>query len=429
MWGIDNNSHDIVGTSFKPRKEKINNQELESWLLTQLDPRIEVRIHEGEVDGKQIVLFEIQPSTNRPVRFKGIEYIRIGSYKKKLHEFPEKERQLWRVFDRQSFEMGVAKENANADEVLSLLDYPGYFQLMQQSLPENRVAILQRLTSDGVITPFSGGRYNISNVGAILFARNLEDFSRLTRKALRVIIYRGENRVETIKEHKGGKGYAIGFKDIIDYINDHLPQNEQIGEAFRREVRMYPEIAVRELVANALIHQDFSITGCGPMVEIFTNRIEMSNPGIPLIDPLRFLDEPPRSRNEKLAALMRRMNICEERGSGIDKIIFQVELYQLPPPDFRETSGSTIAVLYGPEKFTQMGKDQKIRACYQHACLQHVSNKLLTNSSLRKRLGIEQSNYPIASKIIRDTANAKLVKPYSENLGSRKDAKYVPFWA
>lgn len=220
----------------------------------------------------------------------------------------------------------------------------------------------------------------------------------------------------------------MGFKGAIAYINDQLPRNEQIGQALRHEVRMYPEIAVRELVANALIHQDFDVTGTGPMVEIFTDRMEISNPGLPLIDTLRFIDEPPRSRNESLASLMRRMTICEERGSGIDKVIFHVELFQLPAPDFRATGSSTVAVLYGPRQMGQMDQQERVRACYQHACLQYVSGKRLSNASLRKRLGIKDSNYPAASRIIRDAIGAKLVKRYSQE-SSRKDATYVPFWA
>ncbi|MEI6703033.1 MAG: transcriptional regulator, partial [Deltaproteobacteria bacterium] len=106
---------------------------------------------------------------------------------------------------------------------------------------------------------------------------------------MRVIIYKGKNRIETVREKKGSKGYAIGYKGAISYINDQLPTNEQIGQALRSEVRMYPEIAIRELVANALIHQDFSISGAGPMVEIFSDRIEFTNPGVPIIDPLRFI--------------------------------------------------------------------------------------------------------------------------------------------
>jgi predicted HTH transcriptional regulator len=423
LWGVEATTQLIVGTTFRPRERKVGNEELENWLLISLDPRIDVRIHEGEVDGLPVVLFEIQPASNKPVRFKGTEYIRIGTYKKKLHDHPEKERELWRIFERAPFEQGVAKENVSSDDVLALLDYPNFFRLMQQPLPDNRAAILERLVKEQIISQTSGERFNVTNVGAILFASNLGEFDRLARKALRVIVYKGNNRVETIKEQKGGKGYAIGFEGAIAFINDQLPQNEQIGQALRREVCMYPEISIRELVANALIHQDFNITGAGPMVEIFANRMEISNPGVPLIDTLRFIDEPPRSRNEALAALMRRMNICEERGSGIDKVIFNVEVFQLPAPDFRVAGNSTVAILYGPRKFSQMTRVERIRACYQHACLLYVSGKRMSNASLRKRLGIKDSNYPLASRIIKDTIGAQLITPHGEG------ATYVPFWA
>jgi len=124
---------------------------------------------------------------------------------------------------------------------------------------------------------------------------------------------------------------------------------------------MYPELAVRELLANTLIHQDLSATGQGPMVEIFANRIEFTNPGKPLIDPLRFLDAPPRSRNELFAAFMRRLGMCEEVGSGIDKVVFQVELYQLPAPDFRVQSGHTRVTLFGHRKLSLMAAEDKVR--------------------------------------------------------------------
>jgi predicted HTH transcriptional regulator len=192
---------------------------------------------------------------------------------------------------------------------------------------------------------------------------------------------------------------------------------------------MYPEIAIRELVANALIHQDFSISGAGPMVEIFEDRMEISNPGLPLIDPLRFIDEPARSKNETLAALMRRVGICEERGSGIDKVISVAEEYQLPAPDFRVAGNSTIAVLFAPREFANMDKDERIRACYQHACLLFVSGAIMTNASLRQRLGIKDSNYPSASRIIGDAVDAGLIKPRLEGSSSKRDASYIPFWA
>jgi predicted HTH transcriptional regulator len=429
IWGIDDTTHEIVGTTFNPCHYKVGNEELENWLLHHLGPRIDFRMVDASVQGKRLSIIEVPPAPNRPVRFKGIEYLRVGSYTKRLADFPEKERALWRLFDQVRFEAGIAREDATADDVLDLISYPKYFRLMQRSLPDNRKAILERLRSEGVIQESPGERFNITNVGAILFARDLRQFSRLARKALRVIIYKGNSRVETVKEQTGAKGYAVGFEGAIAYINDQLPQNEHIGQALRTEVRTYPEIAIRELVANALIHQDFNVTGSGPMVEIFSDRLEIGNPGAPLIDPLRFIDEPPRSRNEVLAALMRRMAICEERGSGIDKVVFNVEAFQLPAPDFRVAGTSTVAILYGPRRFSQMNREERIRACYQHACLQYVSGKRMSNASLRKRLGIQKSNYPLASRIIKDATDAGFVKAHGQGTASKRDASYVPFWA
>jgi len=202
-----------------------------------------------------------------------------------------------------------------------------------------------------------------------------------------------------------------------------------IGSALRTDVKIYPELAIRELVANALIHQDLTMRGDGPMIEIFSDRIEITNPGKPLINPLRFIDEPPQSRNESLAAFMRRMNVCEERGSGIDKVIAQIELFQLPAPDFQVTENHTKVVLFSPRKLSGMDRQDKIRAFYQHACLQYVSGQRMTNATLRKRFSIDEKNYAIASRIIQDTIQADLIRVYDPQSASKKYASYVPFWA
>lgn len=429
IWGVDSNTYNVIGTKFKPKQKKIGNQELESWLAIQLYPRIDFKIYEFPFEGHSVVMFMIQPSHHAPVRFKDTEFIRIGTYKKKLKEFPEKERTLWTLFSQMPFEKRVAISGISSDKVLSLIDYPRFFELMEQNLPENKIGILDRLSKEKIILKKGPDKYTITNLGAILFAKKFMDFDLFARKSVRVIIYKGKNRIETIKEQVGVKGYAVGFEGLIAYINDQLPQNEQIGQALRKEVCMYPIIAIRELVANAIIHQDLTITGDSPMVEIFTDRIEITNAGIPLIDTLRFIDEPPQSRNEALASFMRRLNICEERGSGIDKVIFQVEIFQLPAPEFIVTQNHTKVILFSYKKLSEMDKKDKIRACYQHACLCYVSNKKMTNSSLRKRFSIEDKNYPVASRIIADTIAAKLIKPYDPDSASRKHAKYLPFWA
>jgi predicted HTH transcriptional regulator len=428
VWGIADGDHALVGTRFAPRAAKVGNEELENWLLRLLAPKIHFRFFEVKVDEQPLVLLEIERAFRHPVQFQGLELIRVGSYKKKLKDFPEKERALWRIFDRTPFEEGIAAERLRDEDVLSLLDYPGYFDLLKRPLPESREGILTALTEDGLIRRCEAGGWNITNLGALLFAKRLEEFRSLRRKAMRVIQYRGISRVETLKEQVGARGYACAFEGMIGFINGLLRSDEKIDQALRKTVPMYPELAVRELVANALIHQDFFATGAGPMVEIFENRVEITNPGAPLVDTQRFVDTAPKSRNEALASLMRRIGICEERGSGWDKVVSQTELYQLPAPLPEATEDHTRVVLFAPRPLSKMDRADRVRAVYLHACLRYVNREHMTNSSVRDRFGIEPQNIATASRLIREAVEAGYIVPYDPN-AAPKLMRYLPIWA
>lgn len=428
IWGIENGSHKVLGTDFLPSKYKRGNEDLENWLLKLLEPKVNFQFYQTILDEKPIVMLEIGRAYRHPVRFSGVAFIRVGSYKKKLKDFADKERYLWRVFDQTPFEDMVAAERVSGDDVLRLLDYSAYFDLMDLALPENREGILDRLTKDKLISPCEAGGWNIYNLGAILFAKKIENFAALARKRMRIVVYKDNTRIETLREQEHAEGYASGFEDLISSVNNFLPRNEVINDALRKDVFMYPELAVRELVANALIHQDFFTSGSGPMVEIFSDRMEITNPGVPLIDTSRFIDSPPISRNEKLTSMMRRIGVCEERGSGIDKVVFQTEFYQLPPPRFEATELHTKSTLFSYRDLKEMSKDDKIRACYLHCCLCYVNQQNTNNTSLRERLGVDEKNSALISRIFKQAVDAGCIRLY-DSKANRKAFKYVPFWA
>ncbi len=209
---------------------------------------------------------------------------------------------------------------------------------------------------------------------------------------------------------------------------DQLPQNEVIEDALRKEVKLVPEIAIRELIANALIHQDLLIGGTSVMVEIYSDRIEISNPGEPIVPVERFIDGY-QSRNERMADLMRRMGICEEKSSGIDKVIHFVELFQLPAPNFYVGHQRTVAMLFGFKEFENMGRDDRIRACYQHCALKWVMSDRMSNQSLRERFQLPERKSASVSQVIAQSIESGVIKP-DEKVGlSRKYARYLPFWA
>lgn len=425
VFGIDDENHNILGTDLYAKQKKIGNEELESWLSTRLNPRVDFEVIDDfdYEDKGHVCVFKIPATVNRPVSFLHEAYVRVGSITRKLKDFPQKEAKIWKG-GQKPLEKNILTKGLSGQDVLTRLSAETYFDMMHLPLPQDAKGILDRFESEKLILRDEVG-YSITELGAILFAKHLSDFDGLQRKMVRVIVYKGKNKIETIREHCFDRGYAICFEEMIAWINSQLPANEEIGQALRRDARMYPEIAIRELTANCILHQDFAEQGF-PMIEIYSDRIEISNPGQPLISIERFIDEY-QSRNDSLADIMRRMGVCEEKGSGMDKTIFYVELYQLPPIRFQVQESRTTATLFSYRKFADLDKTERVRACYQHTCLKYVSNEKMNNQSLRVRLGIDDKNYPMASRIIKDAIDAKLIKEETSDGGNRHN--YLPYWA
>ena len=126
---------------------------------------------------------------------------------------------------------------------------------------------------------------------------------------------------------------------------------------------------------------------------------------------------------------MRRFGICEEKSSGIDKIVQTAEVFQLPAPDFRASFQRTEVVIYGTKAFEDMDRTDRIRACYQHAALRFVMGQQMTNQTLRERFHLPESKSAIVSQIISAAQEAGLIKTDERVRGSRKFARYLPFWA
>lgn len=428
VWGIHDTTHEIIGTEHDPLTLKKGGQELESWLRLMLSKNANFEFHEVIIEDKKLILLIIYSAVSQTVTFKKTDYIRVGSYTKKLSEYPAMQVQLWDRLRSTKFETLFAKTDLTADEALNLIDYSVYFYLMEEVIPSTQEGILHYMNEEHIIVKQDNGLYAITNMGAILFAKKLSLFPSVARKATRVVQYNGSNRVDMAKELVGNKGYVIGFIGLLDYIDALIPSSEIIKGAIREKHSLYPAIAIREAVANALIHQDFSITGTGPVVEIFDTRIEITNPGTPLVDIFRIIDNPPKSRNEMLASIMRRLKMCEELGTGWDKIALSCELNQLPAPKISLYEQNTKVTLFSSIPFANLSQDDKLWSCYLHTCIKQVSGEVTTNSSLRERFGLADSSSASISRLLKATSEAKLIKPIDPDTAPRY-MKYVPYWA
>ncbi len=316
-------------------------------------------------------------------------------------------------------------------ELIARLDAEPILKISERPIPTTEDQMIEWLAGEKfIVREPSGGGY-VTNLGAIAAARKFSDFEDLSRKAIRVVVYDGLNKAKTKHEREGKIGYAVGFPGILAYIMSLLPQSEVIESALRRKRTVYPEIALRELLANALIHQDFSISGAGPLVEIFDDRIEMSNPGglLPSKQLDRLIGTQPESRNEQLAKGFRRYKICEERGSGLFKAGIEVELYGLPPMEFSAGSNYFKVTLYSPRTFAQMSARERLEACRQHTILKYLSDSWMTNTSLRERLKMPERQRSMVSVLIQEALDNKFIRQVDPANKSRKFAKYVPYYA
>ena len=428
LWGVDNASHEIVGTSNNLQNVKVGQEEIENWLRRLLSDNTEFTFESVDMPEGVVGVLKIKSASGYPVAFKKAEYVRIGSYTKQLKDYPSVQAQLWDRLRNTHFENQIAKRDLTISEVVKLIDYSKYFDYAEIPQPSDEGQIRHYLEEDGLIIREDSGLYGITNLGAILFAKKLSAFDRLGRKAVRVVQYDGNSRMTTLKDDTSDEGYAIAFENLNKFVSALLPSEEVITEGLRETHTKYPMLAIREAVANALIHQDFSITGTGPIIEIFANRIEITNPGKPLIDIMRIIDNPPKSRNEKMAALMRRFGICEELGSGWDKMTIVCEMSRLPAPRIALYEANTRVTLFSSIPFTALPAEDRLWACYLHACIMHVQGDHLTNSSLRERFGLKESSAANISRLIKEAVEKKLIKPLDPNTAPRY-MKYIPTWA
>lgn len=428
IWGVDDKTHELVGTKVRLKQEKRGNQELENWLRYMLSKNADFEFHSADIDGKHIEMLIISKAVGVPVAFEKIDYIRVGSYTKKIMEFPTLQAQLWDKLRHIQFEDIYALSDIQLKEIPHYLNCEVYFDILNMPLPVSIEKYAHYLMEEGIIVRQDNGLYAITNLGAILFAKRLSDFPRVGRKAIRIVQYEGNNRLSILKEETTTEGYAISFENAVKFVTTLLPAKEDIDSVRRKTINAFPVPAIREAIANSLVHQDFFITGTGPLVEIFENRVEVTNPGIPLVDIMRIVDNPPKSRNEKLASLMRRLNMCEELGRGWDRMVISCELQKLPAPRIQIYQESTKVSLFSHLDFANIPMEDKIWATYLHACVKFIEGNALTNSSLRERFGVAESSSGSISRLIKEALNKHIIRPVDPTTAPRY-MRYIPIWA
>lgn len=424
VYGVNND-----GTCFSITKDEIDKivQTLGNIAHNNLVYSIPIEHSILDYEGYSLLFVFIPEQSDKPVHLRGKDiytsYYRSAGQTVKMSRNQVKA--LIATSQGITFEDQVAKGELTKEEVLDLLDYKALYRILDKNLPKSEDSIIDRLT-DYKLCKQIGDYWTISNLGAVLFSKNLQNFPNLVGHEVIVRKYVGANNRQLEFEQHVTFGYAVGFEWLVDFIMRNT-STEHI-DVKRKEIPTYPRVAIREFVANALVHQDFGITGMPVTIEIFSNRLSVTNAGAPLNDINRLIDLPPQSRNEQLAQMMFTLGVCERRGSGIDRAIAAVEEMFLPPVKFTKGEQHTRVFLYPQKSLKDMTKQEKISACYQHACLVYENGDRINNKSVRERFELSKNDSSVASRIISDTLESGLIKPADIETASKKYMTYIPYY-
>ncbi len=387
-------------------------------------------IEKTETPGKVLLYIHIPGSTQKPVRLRGksleVSFIRSAGQTRKMNE-SEIRAALLRSRTLRFEELTInSTESAAILEDFEISAVCQRLKIPFSGEPERRGEIMVNRkfaakTATGLAPTY---------LGVLVTGKDFRKLPGAEHYGIRLTRYRGNSKLEAERDEFYFKGFVHSLDQLIDDIMGLLPKSEVIEKATRRQVPVYPEIALRELIANAVIHRDYSRTDSYVQVEIFDDRIEITNPGSLLPDMAvdRLIDQQPRARNEILAALMRELGFCEERGSGIDKAASSLELYGLPAVHFINNPDYFRAILYAPKPYKAMDNEERLRTAYQHVCLHYVAGQKVTNASLRARLKLSGNQSQLVSALIRKAIDANLIKIANPGASPRY-IHYVPYWA
>ncbi|MBZ9775194.1 ATP-binding protein [Mesorhizobium sp. CO1-1-8] len=375
--------------------------------------------------GKRVEVLAISHGYQEPVKFNSIAYIRVDTSLQPLGH-SHREREVWQASNRFTFEQTIAQTHLSAEELEGVFYLRTLVAKLKGAESSTNSVFDYLMISDH--RDNKQGAFDVFNLFVVLAARDLRRWPGLERKGVRVIEYTGKSKLDAKSDASGNKGYGVTFEALLNYIMERVPHREEMQHGKRITVYDMPRVAIREILANAIIHQDFTASGDGPVVEIFPDWLKITNSGEPLISTDRFIDAPSRSRNDRFRGLMHQLGFCEERGSGIDRAVSAIERAILPPPLFQAEEGTTVTTLYGPRPFANMTTEERIRACYQHGCLMFESGDRMSNSTLRARLGLSDRQAPSVTPVINDTKDAGLIRPVGEDQANR-NARYIPAWA
>lgn len=355
IFGISDNNEIIGLTNAEEDAEFISEA-----IKTKLDPIPTIDLKFKELNGKKLIFLYVNEGQETPYYYIGdkqrLAYIRIGNESVVADRIQLKQLVMkgsGRTYD--SLPSSYKFENMAFTKLKSV-----HYKRLQRSFENSEFVSWGILDEAGKLT----------NAGALL-----ADDSPMRQSRIFCTRWNGLTMTNGLGEAIDDielEGSVIGqLQDAVTFIRNNSHKRWWKENDHREELPDYPERAVTETVANAIIHRDYMQMGSEIHVDMYDDRLEIYSPGGmmdgKLIQQLNPLTVPSKRRNPLLADFFSRLGLMERRGSGMRKIIDAYKQYEhlttYHAPEFNSNSSEFHVTLwnlnYVEEEESEFLKEKK----------------------------------------------------------------------
>lgn len=312
--------------------------------IGQIEPPVRPAIDRIRVDAERaVIVVAVQSGTRRPYTYKNRAYKRVGNTTAEMSR-DEHDRMLLEQFHAaERWENRVAEgwtiDDLDADELTRTLEEAVRRGRIEDPGTRNPADVLRGL---GLM---KGGQ--IVRAAVVLFAKAQRLLPDYAQCLLRLARFKGTDKTEFIDNRQyHGNAFELLLR-AERFLRDHLPVAGRVLPALfeRKDDPIYPPVALREALANAVCHRDYSIGGGSVGIAIFDDRLEISSSGA-LHFGLKAEDlfKPHESLpwNPIIASAFYRRGIIENWGRGTLKMAELIERAGLPRPEIEDAGGSLL---------------------------------------------------------------------------------------